>query len=349
MQSLIKEKIKNILAISSTGIGNVILYTPVLKSLRNNFPDANISLIVGSKQAEEVLSGSDIVNEIIILEKEKMSIKKYLLFLSEIRRKNFDLVITSFLDKSFKVGLFSFLTGAKYRIGFDNGPQSIFYNYKVKIISEKHEVEYNLDLLRAMGLSELTSDLFFYIDDDSIKTAKNFLNENNISEKDFIIGIHPGSARWKRWPKEKYSQLCSELINLYNSKIIIFGSEDEKELADFIVNSTNGKIISACGLFNLKETGSLIKMCKCFICNDTGLMHVASAMKIPVIAIFGPTLHWKNYPWNTKHIIVRKNLECSPCYNYDRIKCKNNFDCLDSIKIEEVLNAFKEIYNEINK
>ncbi len=346
MQNLEKNNIKKILAIASTGIGNVILYTPVIKSLRENFPLAKISLIVGSKQASEVLSGSNIVDEIIILEKNEMNFKKYLSFLLEIKRKNFDMVITSFLDKSFKVGLFSILSGARYRLGFGNRLPAIFYNYKTKISSKKHEAEYNLDLLRTFGLSNLNSELFFHIDEKDVETAKKFLSENHIIESDFIIGVHPGSGEWKRWPKEKYVEICNELIKSYNAKIIIFGGKEEIELVNSIVNKTDKKSISACGLFNLKGTAALIKMCKIFICNDTGLMHVASAMKVPIVAIFGSTLYWKNYPWNTKHIIIRKNLPCSPCYNYKQIKCLNDYTCLNSITTEEVLESVKKIYYE---
>ncbi|MFN3967043.1 MAG: lipopolysaccharide heptosyltransferase II [Endomicrobiia bacterium] len=343
MQNLEKKYIKKILTIASTGIGNVILYTPLVKSLKENFPSAKISIIVGSKEASEVLSGSDLVDEIIILEKKKMTLKKYLTFLLKIRREKFDMVITSFLDKSFKVGLFSFLTGAKYRVGFDNGFQKIFYNYRTKIDSKKHEVEYNLDLLRTIGLSKLNSELFFHISEEDIETAKNFLNKNNISENDFIVGIHPGSGEWKRWPKEKYAELCNELIKLYNAKVIVFGGKEDINVADFIVNTTEKKVISACGIFSLKQTAALIKMCKVFVSNDTCPMHIAATVKVPVIAIFGPTLYWKMYPWNTKHIIVKKDLPCVPCYNYRKVICKNNRLCLTSITVEEVLHAVEKI------
>lgn len=346
-----KRHINKILAISTTGLGNLILYTPVLKILHQEFSSAYITLLVANPVCAALLEKSSFINEIIVIDKKRHQGLKFFQLLRQIRQKKFDLVITSFLDKSFKVALFSFLSGAKYRLGYLNRIYGLLYNYRTKIRDIKHEIEYNLDLLRSIGIeirSREEKSPFIHLTPDGEKSADFFLGKNNIYEQDLLIGIHPGGGvdigPTKRWPKEKFAVLGDMIIEKYKAKIILVGGKEERNICTEIARLMKYKPIIATGEVDIETTACLIKRCKVFVSNDSGLMHLAAAVKTKVVAIFGPTLFWKNYPWGEGNIVIRKDLPCSPCYSYKKIVC-NNPQCLKRIKVEEVLEKIGCVLN----
>ncbi len=149
----------------------------------------------------------------------------------------------------------------------------------------------------------------------------NFFSENNIGDSHIIIGFHPGSATLKnhekrRWEPEKFSELGKRLIEERNAKILIFGGPEEIELKKLIkekIDSDNSIIVES---GNLAESAAVMARCNVFVTNDSSLMHVASALKLKVVAVLGPTNPHYIHPWKTDHNIVRLNLDCSPCFIY---------------------------------
>ncbi len=342
-----KQSIRNILTISTTGIGNLILYTPALRALRRNFPESNITLLVASKAAANLLDGCKELDEIIIINKNKNGIFYWLNIVRHIRKRRFDLVITSFLDKSFKVALFTWLTGARYRVGYENRAYGWLYTHQISITEKKHEIEYNLDLVRAIGLTVRRFNEkapFVYTTPLEEELAKDFLVKNQVSYKDLLIGIHPGSGlaigSAKRWPREKFAKLCDLILALPRTKIIVFGGPEERYAAEEMAKFMRKKPVIVAGDTDIRTTAALIKKCALLISNDSGLMHLATAVKTPVLAIFGPTLWWKNYPWGKHNLVVRKEMPCSPCYKYKQIECAT-LKCLEMIKVEEVWQKVK--------
>lgn len=347
-----KQSIRNILAISTTGIGNLILYTPVLRALRRGFPESHIALLVASKTAAALLDGCKEIDEVIIINKNKKNIFYWLLIIRHLRKLRFNLVITSFLDKSFKVALFSWLIGARFRIGFKNRIYGWLYSQQVPIIEKKHEIEYNLDLVRALGLTIRRANEkmpFIQITPLEDELANDFLVKNHVSAKDLLIGVHPGSGlsigSAKRWSREKFATLCDYILTIPKAKVIVFGGPEERYAAEEMAKFMRKKPVIVAGDTNIRMTAALIKRSSLFISNDSGLMHLATAVKTPVLAIFGPTLWWKNYPWGKDNVIIRKEMACSPCYNYQQIQCKT-LKCLEMIKVEEAWQKVKEMLKQ---
>ncbi|MGM0442130.1 MAG: lipopolysaccharide heptosyltransferase II [Elusimicrobiota bacterium] len=335
-----KRGINKILCISTTGIGNMVLYTPVIRTLDSRFPGAEITLLCSSREAGAVLEDSNIVDKIIVLDKSKA--KNYFTVLKKVRRENIDMVIGSYLDRSFKVGVFAWLTKAYIRVGYRKGLQKFFYNYLTDLRTHEHEVNLNLDLLKPVKGEQVINEPVFKLTDENLKFADNFLESG--SE---YFGFHPGAGsqigggRIKRWAPERFAEVADKLNKKFNSKIIIFGGPGEEDLSQKVENYMKSDAVNAVGKFGLKKTAALIKKCRLFVTNDSGLMHIASAFKVPVAAIFGPTLPWKNHPWNTRYRLIRKKLECSPCYN-KKINCYNQ-KCLDNITVEEVYKECTEL------
>ncbi|MDD5259378.1 MAG: glycosyltransferase family 9 protein [bacterium] len=347
-----RQKIKNILALSTTGLGNLVLYTPVLRALRRDFPESHITLLVASKTAGNLMAGCKEIDEVIVINKSKINILYWLKIIKHIRNLRADLVITSFLDKSFKVALFSRLTGARYRVGYKNKAYGWLYSHQVPITEKKHEIEYNLDLVRVLGLAIRRANEkapFISITPLEEELANDFLLKNHVSPKELLVGVHPGSGlaigSGKRWSREKFARLCDLILTIPKTKVIVFGGQEERYAAEEMAKFMRKKPIIIAGDTDIRMTTALIKRSVLFISNDSGLMHLATAVKTPVLAIFGPTLWWKNSPWGLDNVVIRKEMACAPCYNYQNIECKT-LKCLEMIKVEEAWQKVKEMLND---
>jgi len=170
-----------------------------------------------------------------------------------------------------------------------------------------------------------------------------FIDKNIKRYKNKLIGIHPGSSKFKnhtnrRLPKEKFLELTNTLDDFY---FFIFSGEDEKDEADFIYsNSKSNNVIKVEGK-SIREVASIMKYLNIFVSNDSGLMHLAATMGIPVVGIFGPTNPNWIHPWGVKYQIVQTNLECSPCFYYSprplECKLREKFKCLREISVEKII------------
>jgi len=351
-------KSKKILVICASGIGNTILFTPTLKALRENFPHAKITFLVTKQIFAEPVRGSHLVDEIISLDGNLWQKIKTII---NLRREKFDYSITAFPSNRWQFNVFAFLAGAKSRIthSYKVGKWrtlSFLQNKKIPAVEDLHDVEQNLNLLKSLGI-KLPKDKqpIFHIDEKSREKAKRFWKKNHLEGK-FVVGIHPGSGgigqETKRWPKENFAELADKLIEKKETKILVFGGPEEKELKESIKALSRYK--EDIHLINtpLKQTAALIEQCNLFISNDSGLMHIAVAVKSPkVIGIFGPTNHRRTAPYRKNCYIIRKNFSCGPCLRYpfhstsSKIECRNN-KCLRTMKVQDVID---KIYQFIFK
>jgi len=342
---------KKILCLSTTGMGNAILYTPVIRSLIANYPQSVIDLMVSNPAAKNLLEGYPGIRRIIYWPKKDLTFWKYIKIFMDLRGENYDLFIGSFLDKSMKVSFFAFLLNIPIRVGFSNGWWKILYTRQVRIKEQKHEVEYNLDLLKVIGVDVTDNKVGLFLKDCDYKYAEEYIVKNNARARKYIIGFHPGSGTdigntVKRWSIDKFAETADKLIETLNASVIIFGGKEEATLADTMISLMKNEPLSAVGNAGIRQTAALIGKCDLFVTNDSGLMHIAAALKVPVAAIFGPTLSWKNYPWQVKHRIISSNLACSPCYNLKTIACKN-IRCLKEIKVSDVFKAAEKLVMEV--
>ncbi|MBN2406627.1 MAG: glycosyltransferase family 9 protein [Elusimicrobia bacterium] len=334
--------IKKILAVSTTGIGNLILYTPVLRTLKEWYPQAQITLLCGSRAASMIVSGSDAVGDIWVIDKKRRS--EYFRVLSGARKERFDMVITSYLDRSAKVALFTWLSGAGIRIGYESGILSFLYTHRACPGDREHEVRQNLRLLEKLPhKGSVTEKTEIFIDRKAADFADGF-----IKDRGSVIGFHPGSGTdigrtaVKRWPAERFSELGDELVKRYGADVVLFGGPGEEELGAAVASKMVYKPVDMTGKLSVKETAALIGKCSLFVTNDSGLMHMAANFGVPVAALFGPTMHWKNHPWGTRYKILRKDLKCSPCYDFGRISCARP-ECMEGIGVRDVIDACSEL------
>ncbi len=349
-------KIRRILVYTQMGIGNMVMFTPLLKALRSHFQHSKIILIfLHMNGAEQVVKGSSLVDEIIIWDIKKLSYLQKLRLIFQMKDWKPDLIISRFNSHYPIYALITVLSRAPFRIGHVSsggwkGKYDYLNNYCVIMNEKEHEIDRYLRLASDVGIPIVDQKPFFYINSDDIQTAQTFLRAHGINNDGQFITIQMGTShmqRWKQWDIKKWVMLTENLLR-NNIKIVAVGSPDERGMIVSALSNLTIKPIVAAGKMTLKQTAAIIKKSRLLVCNDSGLMHIAVAMDTLVVAIYGPTDYTRTAPLGDKHVVVRKDLSCSPCYALDGSKkvesCMERI-CLELIEVEEVLNI---VLNRLN-
>ncbi|MBI4437182.1 MAG: glycosyltransferase family 9 protein [Candidatus Omnitrophica bacterium] len=354
MKDFPPEEVKKILVMAFQGIGNILLLTPALEALHQNYPQAKFTAIVTSPGTAELLKGCPYVERVILYDSGvfwKGSLFKKLSFVKDLRNQKFDMTFSTFLESGFKSGLLAFLTGAPVRVGYNLHGRGFFYTHRLDLIPNRHEVELGLDLVRALGGRVTGGNPLIWLLAEERRWVEKFLKEKGIAPDESLIGIHPGSSPThpeKRWDLDRFAKLADHIMERKKTRVLILGGDLEVELARRMKELMHHSPLVAMGQ-TLRQTAALLTRCDLLVSNDTSLSHLATAVETPVIAIFGPTNPWKNRPYGEKSRILRKELPCSPCYETwagAKIVCTNpdSFACLKGIAVEEVLEeALKQL------
>ncbi|MEK7822786.1 MAG: HAD-IIIA family hydrolase [Nitrospirota bacterium] len=247
--------------------------------------------------------------------------------------------------------------------------QNTEYRQKNKILKQ-HHVYYYLHLLKeSLNIEAEYTEPLLYLTDEEINWAKNFLNSSLVTRhSSLVVGINPGAAYGsaKRWMPERFAELIHRIINELNGNVALFGSRSEIEIVNEIIKAVNssqftkhssqntdnppspplvkggkGGILNLAGKTNLRELMALISECDAFISNDSGPMHIASALFVPVAAIFGSTDKAVTGPLGDGHRIISKDIPCSPCL--ERECPERHLRCMTEISTDDVYNALLEI------
>lgn len=338
--------VNKILIIRTDRLGDVLLNTPVFKALRDNFPQAHIAVVVQS-HLREIIEGNPNVDEVISYDKNKSEKGWWpsLKFIKYLQTRRFDLSIT--LNPSKRSNVITFLAGIKYRVGYDR-KWGFLLTHKMKDnkwMGLKHEVEYNLDLIRFIGLEVKDKELHMPVYQEDENYIDRLLAQLNINDQEALITVHPASSDYSKcWPLEQYAGLIDKLKNDFRFTVAVIGGKEEEESVNRLLSLTSSKPINFCGRLTLRQLAALCKRSKVFISNDSGPVHIACAVKTPTIVIFGRTLagvgpkRWG--PHGEGNIVLQKEVGCVSCNPQD---CPENFKCLIAVSVEDVLEAVKKI------
>jgi len=349
---MLLEYVKKILILRTDGIGDLLNSTPAISVLRQNYPDSHITVLASTRNAEMLLNNLN-VNEMLIYDKHKRKrcrlrlhlLRERLQFLLELRSKSFDLAIA--MRTSSWCNSIAWFSGAKYRVGRYQKRFKRTLTHPHRQVYPKgtvHETVRNLELVKPICDSRnvpttfLDSRLVLNLSPAEEQWAQNWLKQVGICAGDVLAGVHPGASSFdKIWPEPFYARVSDMLINQYGAKILILCGPSESELASNILdNMANGAIIHSPK--SLRQLAALINECAFFICNDSGPMHIASALNIPTVAIFGPTDHIRWAPLNENAAIARREMPCSPCSAH---KCRREFECIKHLPVEAVWEKVK--------
>ena len=328
--------IRKILILRNDGIGDLLNSTPAIAMLRQTYLDAEITVLVQPLNAP-ILIGNPDVDRVLIFDREHAHhrLRDRLRFYWHLRQEHYDLVVV--MRTSSWCNFIAFLSGAKYRLGRDQKQFRSFLTHAWQGQYKKgktHEVDRNFDLVRLIcnnsgGHRRLVLNLLA----DEIESTKHLLAAWKITPNDFLVGIHPGGSSFdKRWPEENYAQIADALVNEYNAKILILRGPNEAKLERNIQRVVQSDSI-AYAPKSIRELAALIKRCDLFVCNDSGPMHIAAALDVRTVAIFGPTDHVAWEPLSAEATIVRRDMPCWPCSAH---KCTIGWECTKKLTVDTV-------------
>lgn len=357
MNKIDAKTIKKILLIRRDNIGDLICTTPAIRSLREEFPKVKLSVLVNSYNAG-VLENNPDIDEIYVYEKAKhiedknrFSVwLKNLKLLLQIRRERYDVAIGCGYRYSPRLARYTFLTGAKKRIGY--APPNVrppgrhtvlqmpfFYNLPIPEPSEPiHEVVSSFRLLEPLGITGEPPGLVLMPSAREAEKAMQYLKHYGLTHNN-IVAVHISSRKENnRWPAEGFIELGNELIEKYNVLPLLLwapgSSKNSKHPGDdekaFEIATGMVSVPVLYKTTKLKELIAVISLCKLVICCDGGAMHIAAALGKPILTMWGSTDKKRWLPWKVENIILQKG--------------RNAAD----VNVEEVLAAFAKLWGKTN-
>ncbi|MFH1824880.1 MAG: glycosyltransferase family 9 protein [Candidatus Firestonebacteria bacterium] len=314
------EKVEKIIIFRLDRMGDFVLTIPVIDNLKLEYPAAKITVVVRS-YLKELTTLVKNIDDTIIDEGIISIIKK-------IREQKYDIALDMLYDYKLKSAVLTFLTGAPVRIGFSGGKREYLFNLMVKESEffNKSMREINLEILKKLNVP-----------------IKINIPRINIKEKNTVIktciSVHPGGYYpSQRWDTDKTVDLLKEILVLYKVDIKVIGGINDQKLVESIIANVKDEKVQAV-YSSIKELVNILSESKLLICNNSGPLHLASALGIPTISTMGPTDPVLWWPYGDKNTVIRKNLDCSPC---SLGKCATN-ECMHLITVEEMFDAVKKV------
>ncbi|MCD4784683.1 MAG: glycosyltransferase family 9 protein [Candidatus Eremiobacteraeota bacterium] len=349
--------INNILIIHTHGgLGDLLLSTPVFHSLKAEFPHAKITAMV-KKSFVDVVSGNPKIDNIIPIPPDMCEgFKRFGEQRKMILEGKYDMAIV--LWSTAREAYLTYLSGIPIRVGQAGRLlYSFMFTHKVTRRSDKgdeesHWVENQLDFVRSPGIEPRDKSIFFHIPEKAKEFIDKLLKEEGVKEDDFLIGFHSTkglAVDGKRWPVKKFASFARGLAERFDAKVVFTGSPSEKDLVEEIRSHVPAPSLSVAGRTDIKQMGALIKRCRLFVCPDSGPMHIAAALKTPVVGIYGLKEDYPKRwaPYDCEHEIVR--LDKIPCSQ----KCIKadcpRFSCYEAIPDDMVIDSAVKLMNRIGK
>jgi predicted lipopolysaccharide heptosyltransferase III len=341
---MIPEEVTSILLFKLRYIGDVLLTTPAIRLLRQAYPDARITMVV-NKGTEEVLRYNPHLNRILTIDRERVKESAFYnrwqyewYFLNRLRKDRYDLSVD--FASGDRAAFLSLLSGVPYRIGFGSrkGYRRWIFNRVIHCPPALHTVERNLLLLqKALGLETVDHRLELYTGKADEHQVTRWIMRNHLQGRNPVV-VHPGARyRFKRWPNANWTRLADILQGELGVPVVFAGGQKDLEDIRSIVSRMQTQVYSLAGKTTILEMAALFKRATLFIGNDSGPGHLAAAVGAPVISLFGPTDPNVWRPWGREHVVISKQVSCSPCADTDCDKGKEN--CMERISVEDVLHS----------
>ncbi len=323
---------KKILIIQTAFIGDVILTTPLIRETKKVFPDARIDVLV-IPQTKNVLENNPYIHSLMVFDKRKNKRKAFIETASMIRNNNYDFGFAA--HRSMTTAWLMIAGGIKRRIGFTGKSAAWLMSTRVFFNKGKRQIERYLDLLRVFKDDNFDCQTELFFNDQILQQAGRLLSP--VHRDAPTVAIAPGSVRTtKRWPEDRFVDLVKKL-EAHNINIVLIGSPGEKALCDRIrQNAGSDGVLNLAGETSLLEAAAVIKNCDLLICNDSGTMHMANAVRTDVFAIFGPTVERLGFsPFRPHDKIFQIDIECRPCSTHGGQTCpKSHFRCMLDIDVQ---------------
>ena len=353
-----KEKISAVLIFQGGGIGDVIRLFPALQSLSEALPRARIVALTQFGEALfRLFPSPEIVAEHIIYDLRgcHRSFFGKLALIRKLRKKKFHMIFAPTYGLGMiEAAVISFLIGAPYRIGFDTGGAGFLYTTRKDLVSDKSILEQNLDLLSRAGFPAWRPSPYLRVPEEELAWAGKRLAEQGVSGRDALVAVAPEVKRdsrfesfpeYRSWPVPRYLALIERVIEARGAKVLLLGNPVE-DGQDFIpaglLQETPRRVLDFRGKTTVSQAAALIACSTLFVGNDSGPLHLATALGKPCVSIFGATSPRQVIPPGELSLPIWKHLPCSPCFSHQplfELRCPYQIACLNSIEVEEVFGA----------
>lgn len=348
VQSLAARNFSRILIIKPSSLGDVIHGLPVLRGLRERFPNAIIDWMIASG-LRPFLEGHPDINELVSFDRKRYarvglslsSTRDFIRFLRDLRARRYDLVID--LQGLFRSGFMAWASGAAVRIGPAQAREGagIFYSDRIESLEpDAHAIDRNLAMGSFLRLDTSRVSYQIPIRAAELEAVTERLRGHGLAADSTMIVVAPG-ARWetKRWAPDRFVQLVNAIQRNANIHCVLLGGAEDVELCHGIAAGCDRRPLNLAGQTSVREFAAAVSLADLVICHDSSAAHLAVAFDRPLVCITGPTNPRRTGPYRRLDAVVRRELDCSPCYFRRLSQCPHEHRCMRDLDVDTVLNA----------
>ncbi len=341
-----RKSTRSVLVISLKRVGDVILSLPAFRAIKESFPKSQVTVFADA-YTKDILERIPYIDAVVPYGKDSSFLKKA----KQVRKlsyNSFDLAVDLTCDYTVEGALWTWLSGAKFRVGYDTWKRGLLFHRPVEPTKGGiHAIDEILNIIKSIGLETKDKSLNISASEEATDTVKKFLQDRGVKSDTLLIGIHPGGYYpTQRWLTERFAEVADKLTEKHKARIVLIGGPKEEKITQGITLQMASQAL----VFLNKPLGdllSLLQSCHLLICNNSGPLHMATALGTLTVSTMGPTLPERWWPQGKGHIVIRKDLPCVPCNEgHCRIK---TLECMKSITVEDMLKAAETQILKIKK
>lgn len=350
---------QSILIVKLSSLGDVLHALPVAQALRQRFPDAHLAWAVEQAHAP-LLHGQPWLDERIVWQRGHGG--GFRRFVGQLRARRWDLAID--FQGLFRSGLVTWLSGARRRVGASEARElaPFFYNERVSLpTQERHAVEKSFDLVAPLGIADPTIPLarpylanwpavasqmgrewfpLYPTADDRAAVDHWCAAHNYDPARERLVILNPHCRREaNRWPVRRFVELAQRLVKSSGVRVALTGGPAARQWCDEIANAVGPPLLRADGCFSLLGSVDLFSRAHLLLTGDTGPMHLAAAVNLPIVALLGATSPTRTGPYTTDAVVLRQSLDCMPCLAKRCRLSDTASPCMEQISADVVARA----------
>jgi len=349
------QKAKRVLVFCLSGLGDAIMASPAIATLADRPEQFHLTMLTMFPSVMEYLREQNFTNDVRFVDFLKGSKPEVFQKLWELRRERYEISVVTYPHNRIEYNAVSRAIGARLRIGFRYQRQRrVNLPWLNQVLFDEnptfHVVQENLRwaaYLTKEDVGSLPDDMWFRHSAESNRTAEDFLQAQHLEQASPLIGIHPSCNALKNqqnrcWPPHHFVRFIERMATqLPTARFLLFEGPTDAQLAQMI--RQNAQSVAVARMLPVRVVGALIRHCRLFVSNCSGLIHIAAACKVPTVGIYGPTNPAWDGPWKTEAIVVNRHLPCSPCFYYSSrpLDCpaKLDYACVRELPVEDVERA----------
>lgn len=329
----------SILVYAPSWIGDAVMSLGALRSLRRAHPGSRLT-VLAKPWVEDLYTGCESVDAILSYDPRKeRGLTGFLHTARRLRESRFDLAVL--FPNAFRAAAIVWAAGIPERWGYAHDGRGVLLTKAAPPAHRpfgRHQAYYYLDLLRHLDIETGEPDTRLNLTRSMRESASTLLRAHGATPGQALVGVHPGATNSsaKRWIPKRYAEVADQLAASHDARILILGGAGEEAIAEEIGTHLSAAPISLAGKTSLAELMGLLGELSILISNDSGPMHLASALGVPTVAVFGPTDERETGPLGRASRVVRRQVECSPCLLKE---CPIDHRCMERVTVEEVYRA----------